>query len=55
MFVETEAAVFVYMLFIEVFCKNFFFSWKKEIRLLEACPKEALAMWTWLPVLALPC
>lgn len=48
MFVETEAAVSVYMLFIEeVFWqKSFvlFFSGKKrkKIRLLEACFKEAL-------------
>lgn len=41
------------------FCKNFFFfflfSWKEEIRLLEACCKEAQTMWTGFPVLALPC
>lgn len=43
------------MLFIEeVFCKNFF-SGKKKIGLLQACHKEALVMWTELPILALPC
>ena len=60
-FVELEAAISVYMLFIEeAFCKKkkkkkSCFSWKKkEIPLLEACVKEAL-IYGPCSLLALPC